>query len=101
MYTPKAVAFEQAMRALWEQHGTYTEDAIVDAIAGLPNTNSVVATLLQNQVDIGNAVKPYYGAKGGAALTKLLTAHINASPTAIRSRASCTQPTRTIGHCRR
>ena len=77
MLTPKATAFHDAMRELWEYHGTYTERAIVDYVAGNPDTNAVVATLLQNQVDIGNAVKTYYGAAGGKALTKLLTTHIN------------------------
>jgi hypothetical protein len=77
MLTPKAVAFHDAMRELWEYHGTYTERAIVDFVAGNPDTNAVIATLLHNQVDIGNAVKPYYGAAGGKALTKLLTTHIN------------------------
>ena len=75
--TPKAVRFHDAMRALWEIHGTYTERAIVDAVGGNPETNAVVARLLQNQVDIGNAVKPYYGKAGGNALTKLLKTHIH------------------------
>jgi hypothetical protein len=75
----KAVAFHDAMRALWEAHGTWTERAIVDFVGGLPDTNLVVARLLQNQVDIGNAVKPFYGRKGGDELTKLLKAHINAA----------------------
>jgi hypothetical protein len=74
--TPKAVRFHDAMRALWEIHGTYTERAIVDAVSGNPDTNAVVARLLQNQVDIGDAVKPYNGNAGGAALTKLLKTHI-------------------------
>jgi hypothetical protein len=77
--TAKALSFHDAMRALWEIHGTYTERAIVDAVGGNPETNAVVARLLQNQVDIGNAVKPYYGKAGGTALTKLLKAHINAA----------------------
>jgi hypothetical protein len=77
MLTPKATAFHDAMRELWEYHGTYTERAIVDYVAANPDTNAVIATLLQNQVDIGNAVKPYYGAAGGKALTTLLTTHIN------------------------
>ncbi|MGH3008556.1 MAG: hypothetical protein ACRDLM_04015 [Gaiellaceae bacterium] len=75
--TVKAASFQAAMRALWQAHGTYTERAIVDFVGGLPDTKLVVGRLLRNQVDIGNAVKPYYGAKGGAALTKLLKAHIN------------------------
>jgi hypothetical protein len=76
MLTVQAVRFHDAMRALWEIHGTYTERAIVDAVGGSPETNAVVARLLQNQVDIGNAVKPYYGKAGGKALTKLLLTHI-------------------------
>jgi hypothetical protein len=75
----KALAFHDAMRALWEAHGTWTERAIVDFVGGLPDTPLVVARLLQNQADIGNAVKPYYGAKAGAELTTLLKAHINAA----------------------
>jgi hypothetical protein len=75
----KAVAFQDAMRALWEAHGTWTERAIVDFVGGLPDTNLVVARLLHNQVDIGNAVKPYYGAAGGNKLTALLQAHITAA----------------------
>jgi hypothetical protein len=75
--TPKATAFHDAMRELWEYHGTYTERAIVDYVVGNPDTKAVIATLLQNQVDIGNAVKQYYGTAAGKALTKLLTTHIN------------------------
>lgn len=75
----KAVAFHDEMRGLWEAHGTWTERAIVDFVGGLPDTNLVVARLLRNQVDIGNAVKPYYGAAAGTKLTALLEAHINAA----------------------
>jgi hypothetical protein len=75
----KAVAFHDDMRALWEAHGTWTEGAIVDFVGGLPDTNLVVAQLLHNQVDIGNAVKPYYGAAAGNKLAALLRAHINAA----------------------
>ncbi len=75
----KAMALHDDMRALWEAHGTWTERAIVDFVGGLPDTNLVVARLLRNQVDIGNAVKPYYGAAAGNKLTALLKAHINAA----------------------
>jgi hypothetical protein len=75
----RALALHDAMRALWESHGTWTERAIVDFVGGLPDTQLVINRLLQNQTDIGNAVKPYYGAKAGNRLTKLLKGHINAA----------------------
>ena len=73
----KSLALHDNMRALWQAHGTWTERAIVDFVGGLPDTDLVVQRLLQNQVDIGNAVKPYYGRKAGNQLTALLKAHIN------------------------
>jgi hypothetical protein len=75
--TPKAFALDDEMRALWEVHGTWTERAIVDFAGGLPDVPFVVTRLLANQTDIGNAIKPYYGAKAGNALTALLKTHIN------------------------
>jgi hypothetical protein len=73
----KALAFHDAMRALWESHGTWTERAIVDFVGGLPDTQLAVKRLLRNQTEIGNAVKPFYGRKAGNALTALLKEHIN------------------------
>lgn len=75
--TPKALAFHDAMRELWEYHGTYTERAIVDYVAGNPDIGAVLATLYQNQTDIGNAVKPFYGTAAGDQLTVLLKTHIH------------------------
>jgi hypothetical protein len=58
----KEFALRTQMRKLWEDHITWTRMVIVDFAA--------------NQVDIGNAIKPYYGAAAGNALTKLLRTHI-------------------------
>jgi len=77
--TTKALALHDAMRALWESHGTWTERAIVDFAGGLPDTQLAVDRLLRNQTEIGNAVKPFYGRKAGNRLTALLKAHINAA----------------------
>jgi hypothetical protein len=71
-----AVAFEQAMRVLWEDHITWTRLFIVDASAQAPETDATTQRLLKNQVDIGDSIKPFYGEEAGARLTELLTQHI-------------------------
>lgn len=65
-----------AMRKLWEDHITWTRVYIIDALAGLPDTDAAAARLLRNQEDIGSAIAPYYGAEAGAKLTDLLKQHI-------------------------
>jgi hypothetical protein len=74
--TAKAVAFHDHMRALWEAHGSWTHMVIVSFVGNLPNLAAEERVLLHNQVEIGNAVKPYYGAAAAHKLTALLKAHI-------------------------
>jgi hypothetical protein len=64
------------MRKLWEDHITWTRLYIVSVAAGLPDKDATAARLIQNQVDIGNAVKPFYGDDAGNKLTALLKEHI-------------------------
>jgi hypothetical protein len=68
--------YHDAMRKLWEDHVTWTRLYIVSAVAGLPDTQSAAERLLRNQVDIGDAIKPFYGEAAGDALTALLRPHI-------------------------
>ena len=70
------VAFHDGMRKLWEDHVTWTRMVIVEVAAGSAATDATVARLLQNQVDIGDAIKPFYGDDAGDQLTELLTDHI-------------------------
>jgi len=72
----KAVKFRLSMNKLWEDHITWTRMVIVDFAANLPDLQTAEARLLRNQADIGNAIKPYYGAAAGRQLTKLLRTHI-------------------------
>jgi hypothetical protein len=74
--TKKQVAFHDAMRKLWEDHITWTRLAIVSFTHDLPDLPATQARLLDNQVDIGNAIKPYYGNRAGNRLTTLLKQHI-------------------------
>jgi hypothetical protein len=65
-----------AMRKLWEDHVTWTRLFIVSAAGDLPDKQATTNRLLQNQVDIGNAIKPFYGTAAGDKLTALLKDHI-------------------------
>jgi hypothetical protein len=78
-----AVAFHDAMRKLWEDHITWTRNVIIsfevndpDPNEVLPDLNAALGRLLQNQADIGNAIKPFYGDAAGDQLTALLREHI-------------------------
>jgi hypothetical protein len=74
--TRKELALRNEMRRLWGDHVTWTRMAVVSLTAGSPDTEATVARLLRNQVDIGNAIKPFYGAAAGNALTGELRRHI-------------------------
>jgi hypothetical protein len=65
-----------AMRNLWEDHITWTRLFIVSALTDLPDKATTTDRLLQNQVDIGNAVKPFYADAARSKLTALLKDHI-------------------------
>jgi hypothetical protein len=74
--TSRQVAFHDQMRKLWEDHVTWTRLAIVTFADGSAGFDATAARLLQNQTDIGDAIKPYYGSAAGNTLTALLHDHI-------------------------
>ena len=76
MLTAKAVALRMDMRKLWEDHITWTRLAIISLTANAPDAEATVGRLLQNQTDIGNAIKPFYGDAAGGQLSALLRQHI-------------------------
>lgn len=64
------------MRQVWEDHITWTRLFIVSAAADLPDLGPTTDRLLQNQQDIGDVIKPFYGEAAGQRLTALLRDHI-------------------------
>ena len=72
-----AVTLKTNMRKLWEDHVIWTRNVILCIADELPGKSQAVKRLLQNQVDIGNLFKLYYGEEIGSRLTKLLFVHIN------------------------
>lgn len=71
-----ALTFQDAMRKLWEDHITWTRLYIVSTASDLPDQGPTAQRLLQNQDDIGNAIKPFYGEDAGNQLSFLLRDHI-------------------------
>jgi hypothetical protein len=74
--TPRVVAFHDEMRRLWEDHVTWTRLAIISLTSDSPDTEATVGRLLENQADIGDAIKPFFGEAAGQELTRLLRDHI-------------------------
>jgi hypothetical protein len=72
----KTVQLRVDLRHLWNEHAFWTEKFVVSSIAGLEDQEQVLARLLKNQDDLGNAIKPFYGEEAGNKLAQLLRDHI-------------------------
>lgn len=69
-------SLSETMIVLWQNHVVWTRLFIISDIAGLPDRDLTAQRLLQNQVDIGNALAPYYGREAADQLISLLQEHI-------------------------
>lgn len=74
--SPKMVQLKTDMQKVWIDHTIWTRSYIVSAISNRPDQQDVLDRLLQNQQDIGNLIKPYYGEAAGNKLADLLREHI-------------------------
>jgi hypothetical protein len=76
------------MRKLWEDHVIWTRNVILCIVDDIPGSDQAVKRLLQNQTDIGNAIKPYYGEAAGNKLTGLLIPHITIAAEVVKAAKS-------------
>lgn len=76
VYSQKEIDFRNDMREIWTDHTVWTRLYIIESLNNSTAADAAATRLLQNQVDIGNAIKPYYGDAAGAQLTELLKTHI-------------------------
>lgn len=70
------IKLKSDMQRLWIEHAWWTRDVIVSKQDNLEDNEIVLKRLLQNQEDIGNILKPYYGEGTCNKLTELLKEHI-------------------------
>ena len=76
VYSQKELDLRNGMRKLWTDHTVWTRLYIIESLNDSPAASAAATRLLQNQEDIGNAIKPVYGDAAGTQLTGLLKTHI-------------------------
>jgi len=69
-------AHRNKMHRLWENHGNWTRLFITSTLGELEYRDPTRSHLLENQQNIGKALKPFYGDEAGEQFTALLEAHV-------------------------
>src|SRR5262245_53465125 len=77
--------FRANMRKLWEDHSERTRELIISTLSDLPNQNEATQNLIQNQNEIGNTIRPFYGDEAGDDLAELLEEHTKISVTMLQA----------------
>ena len=69
-------AYHNRMHRLWENHGNWTRLFVTSTLDELEYRDPTRSHLLENQQNIGKALKPFYGDKAGEQFTALLEVHV-------------------------
>ena len=69
-------AFRNKMHRLWENHGNWTRLFTISTLDDLEYRDPTRNHLLENQNNIGKALKPFYGDEAGERFAGLLEAHV-------------------------
>lgn len=72
----KILDYRLQSRYLWDDHISYTRNAIVSILSSLSDTDAIVKRLLKNQEDIGTFISPYYNDLQVNTFVDLLKKHI-------------------------
>lgn len=72
----EACSLNNKLRSLWTQHVVWTRDYILASFNETPDKQTASQRLMQNQTNIGNALKPVFGNRNGDRMTELLKEHI-------------------------
>lgn len=85
------------LRRLWIEHVLWTRLVIISTAANLPDVDVATARLLQNQADIGNALRPFIGNPAADQLTALLREHITGAAAVLAASKANLAPTQATG----
>lgn len=75
-YSKAQVELWNKNRLLWEQHVMWTRMAITAIVFKVPDLKFVLARLLRNATDMGDALRPYYGEEIADAYRDLISEHL-------------------------
>ena len=88
----KYYSFKDDMRQLWSDHMQWTYSTVDAYYHDQNGLQAQLDRLLQNQKDIGDAIRPYYGDAAGDTLSALLTTHIQQAVPVLESAKNNDQP---------
>lgn len=82
---PDAITkFKMCSRYLWDDHISFTRNAIISVFENLDDINAIADRLSKNQDDIAAVIVPYYGQVAADKLAGLLKSHISLATDFIR-----------------